>query len=91
LIHLSKTDLQGLGITMAGVVANIEHLIKLQAQGKAWIAPKTNVSTDGRIKQGEPHLFFVRWPLVTLRSLRWLIKRRGRTRVLPSARIILSW
>lgn len=33
-------------MTTAEVVASMEHLLGVQAQGKAWIAPKTNVATD---------------------------------------------
>ena len=32
---------------MAEVMASMEQLIDVQAQGKAWIAPKTNVSATG--------------------------------------------
>ena len=31
---------------MAEVVACMEHLFHVQAQGRAWVAPKTNLSTD---------------------------------------------
>lgn len=41
--YLSEKDLQGLDISMAEVVASMEDLISMQAQGRAWIAPKTNV------------------------------------------------
>lgn len=43
---LSKEILEGLDISTAEVVASMEHLIIMQKQGRAWIAPKTNVSTD---------------------------------------------
>ena len=46
MIHLSKSDLQGLDITTAEIVESMEHLINVQAQDKAWIAPKTNVSAS---------------------------------------------
>jgi len=42
---LSETDLEGLGITTAEIVACMEHLILAQSQGRAWVAPKTNVAT----------------------------------------------
>lgn len=42
---LSETDLEGLGITTAEVVASMERLLLAQTQGRAWIAPKTNVAT----------------------------------------------
>jgi len=43
--YLSKETLEGLDISMAEVVTSMEHLLEVQAQGRAWIAPKTNVST----------------------------------------------
>jgi ornithine cyclodeaminase/alanine dehydrogenase len=43
--YLSEKDLASLGITTAEVVACMERLILAQAQGRAWIAPKTNVAT----------------------------------------------
>jgi len=42
---LSETDLEGLGITTAEVIASMERLILAQTLGRAWIAPKTNVAT----------------------------------------------
>lgn len=46
LILLSRKDLESLAVTTAEVVASMEHLLGVQAQGRAWIAPKTNVATD---------------------------------------------
>jgi len=42
---LSETDLEGLGITTEEVVERMERLLLAQTQGRAWIAPKTNVAT----------------------------------------------
>ncbi|MDX2415971.1 MAG: ornithine cyclodeaminase family protein [Xanthomonadales bacterium] len=44
--YLSKETLEGLDVSMAEVIASMEHLLDVQARGKAWVAPKTNVSTD---------------------------------------------
>lgn len=44
--YLSKKTLEGLNVSMAEVIASMEHLLDEQAQGRAWVAPKTNVSTD---------------------------------------------
>lgn len=44
--YLSKEDLEALNISMAEIVASMEQLVEVQAQGRAWIAPKTNVTTD---------------------------------------------
>lgn len=44
--YLSQEDLEALDVSMAEVVASMERLIEVQSQGRAWIAPKTNVSTD---------------------------------------------
>jgi ornithine cyclodeaminase/alanine dehydrogenase-like protein (mu-crystallin family) len=42
---LSASDLQKLGVTTAEVVCAMEQLLMQQAQGRAWIAPKTNLAT----------------------------------------------
>ncbi|MGA9573754.1 MAG: ornithine cyclodeaminase family protein, partial [Lysobacterales bacterium] len=44
MIFLSGTDLESLGVTTQEVVACMEHLITAETHGRAWIAPKTNVS-----------------------------------------------
>lgn len=43
--YLSKETLEGLDVSMAEVVDCMERLIHSQAQGRAWVAPKTNIST----------------------------------------------
>lgn len=43
--YLSKQSLEALDVSMAEVVACMEQLIRMQAQGRAWVAPKTNLST----------------------------------------------
>jgi len=43
--YLSKETLEGLDISTDEIVASMEHLIGVQAQGRAWVAPKTNVTT----------------------------------------------
>jgi ornithine cyclodeaminase/alanine dehydrogenase-like protein (mu-crystallin family) len=43
--YLSKETLQGLDVSMTEVVDCIERLLHSQAQGRAWVAPKTNIST----------------------------------------------
>lgn len=60
--YLSEKDLQSLDISMTEVVESMEDLIGVQAQGKAWIAPKTNVTAssdrfmiDGRADD-RPHI-----------------------------------
>ncbi len=45
MLFLSEADLRDLGITTAEVVRCIEQLILQQTQGRAWVAPKTNLST----------------------------------------------
>lgn len=47
MLILSETDLQGLGVTTAEVVECIERLIAAQAQGRAWVAPKTHLAASG--------------------------------------------
>ena len=42
---LTATDLQKLGVTTAEVVRAMEQLLMQQAQGRAWIAPKTHLAT----------------------------------------------
>jgi ornithine cyclodeaminase/alanine dehydrogenase len=44
LISISKEDLEHLDISLTEVVASMERLLVVQAQGRAWVAPKTNVS-----------------------------------------------
>jgi ornithine cyclodeaminase/alanine dehydrogenase len=44
MIFLSETDLRGLGITTQEVVRCMEQLITQQTRGRAWVAPKTNLS-----------------------------------------------
>lgn len=43
--YLSEKDLKSLGVSMAEVVESMEYLIGVQAKGRAWVAPKTNVKT----------------------------------------------
>lgn len=47
--HLSKKTLEGLDIGFDEVVASMEHLVKMQAKGRVWVAPKTNMeASDNR-------------------------------------------
>lgn len=43
--YLSKEILEGLDVSMTEVVESMERLILSQAQGRAWVAPKTNITT----------------------------------------------
>jgi ornithine cyclodeaminase/alanine dehydrogenase-like protein (mu-crystallin family) len=43
--YLSKETLEGLDVSITEVVESMERLIHSQVQGKAWVAPKTNIST----------------------------------------------
>jgi hypothetical protein len=44
--YLSKEVLEGLDVSMADVIASMEHLLDVKAQGRAWVAPKTNIATE---------------------------------------------
>lgn len=44
--YLSEDDLRHLDISTAEVVESMENLIGAQAKGRAWIAPKTNVTAS---------------------------------------------
>jgi len=43
--YLSERELKNLDISMTQVVESMEYLIGMQAKGRAWVAPKTNVTT----------------------------------------------
>jgi ornithine cyclodeaminase/alanine dehydrogenase len=49
MLVLTEAELAGLGITTRDAVASIEALIRAQAEGRAWSAPKSAIRTqDGR-------------------------------------------